>query len=80
MEIIKRTLFVLIMLLVVVLIWVGSYIYFKSSEMVIDPKAQEYTKQLSDSFNLEELEMISGRTQENFPVTPNVFLSLIEGN
>ncbi len=78
METIKRSLFVLIMLLVVVLVWVGLYVYFKSSEITINPNAQEHTNQLAESFNLEELEMVSERTANYFPVTPNVFLTLTE--
>ncbi len=80
MEIIKRSLFVLIMLLVVVLIWVGLSVYFKSSEITINPNVEEHTSQLGESFDLEELEKVSERTTNHFPVTPSVFLSLIERN
>lgn len=78
MEIIKKSLFALIMLLIVVLIWVGSYVYFKSSEITINPSAEEHTSQLKESFDLEELDIISEKTKDHFPVTPTVFLSLVE--
>ena len=80
MEIIKGSLFALVMLLVVVLIWVGLYIYFESSKVDINPNAQTYTPLLNESFDLDELEMITERTQNNFPVSPEVFLSLVERN
>jgi hypothetical protein len=78
MEIIKRTLFVLVALLVVVLVWVGLSVYFESSEVSIDPNAETYKTQLKDSFDIEELEMVYERTQDTLPITPEVFLSLVE--
>jgi hypothetical protein len=78
MDIIKRTLFVLVALLVVVLVWVGLSVYFESSEVSIDPNAETYKTQLKDSFDIEELEMVYERTQDTLPITPEVFLSLVE--
>jgi hypothetical protein len=78
MELIKRSMVALVMLLVVLLVWAGLYIYFESSKLDIDPKAEEHTTtQLNESFNLEELDNIVERTEENLPVSPEVFLSLI---
>jgi hypothetical protein len=80
MEIIKRVLFALILLFVVVVVWVGLYIYFESSQITIDPNAETYKTQIGETFDLDELEMISERTQDTLPVTPDVFLILVEGD
>jgi hypothetical protein len=76
MEIIKKSVFALVLLLVVVLVWVGLYIYFESSKIDINPNAETYTVQLADSFDLDELEKVADRTQKHFPVPPRVFFSL----
>jgi len=80
MDIIKRALFALVLLFVVVVAWVGLYVYFESSKMVLDPNAETYKTQIEESFDLNELDMITERTEDTLPVTPDVFLSLIEGN
>lgn len=77
MDIIKKSLFVLVLLLVVVLAWVGFSVYFQNSSVDINPNASSYTNQLKTSFDIEELEGISERTTEGFPVSPQEFLSLI---
>ena len=77
MDIIKKSLFVLVMLLVVVLAWVGSLIYFQNSNVDINPNASSYTGQLREKFDLDELELITDRTKNSFPVSPEEFLSLI---
>lgn len=77
MDIIKKTLVVLIMLLVVVLAWIGSLIYFQSTSIDVNPNANSYTGQIKNSFDLEELEKITERTEDSFPVSPEEFLSLI---
>lgn len=78
MQIINKTIAALILLLVVVILWVGTHIYFESTQVEMDPKVDSLTEQLSSSFDLEVLEEITERTEENFPVTPEVFLNLIE--
>ena len=78
MEIIKRTLAALVMLCVVILVWVGFYIYFESTNIDIDSNAENYTKQLKSNFDLEELKEISEKVENNFPVAPEVFLSLVD--
>ncbi len=78
MEIIKRTLAALVMLCVVILVWVGFYIYFESTNIDINSNAENYTKQLKSNFDLEELEEISEKVENNFPVAPEVFLSLVD--
>jgi hypothetical protein len=78
MEIIKRTLAALVMLCVVILVWVGFYIYFESTNIDIDSNAENYIKQLKSNFDLEELKEISEKVENNFPVAPEVFLSLVD--
>ena len=77
MDIIKKTMFALVLLLVVVLAWVGSSIYFQGSNVKINPNANSYTNQIRSTFDLEELKTITERTEESFPVSPEEFLSLI---
>ena len=77
MDIIKKATVPLIMLLFVVVAWVGFYIYYESSEIEINPLADSYVSQLQNSFDLEELEEVSKRTKEHFPVLPEVFFTLI---
>ena len=58
MEIIKKSIFLLIFLLVVVLAWIGTSIYFQKSEVSINPNASSYTDQLDAKFQLEELDKV----------------------
>jgi hypothetical protein len=78
MDVIKRSLFALVMLLVVVVIWVGLYVYFEGSKVKINPNAETYKTQLKESFDLKGLDEVYERTQESLPVTPEVFLSLVD--
>lgn len=78
MEIIKKTLAALILLLVVIVAWVGFHIYSESTKVVISPDVIQHTTQLGSSFDLDILEEVTERTEENFPVAPEVFLSLLE--
>lgn len=71
---------VLILLLVVVVAWVGSSIYFQRSEIDINPNARTYTEPLKQSFGIEELEKIVERTEGNLPISPQDFFNLVEDN
>lgn len=77
MDIIKKATVPLIMLLLVVVVWVGLYIYYESSEVEINPLADSYVSPLQNSFDLEELEEVSRRTKDHFPVLPEVFFTLV---
>jgi uncharacterized protein YpmB len=77
MDIVKKTMVPLIMLLIVVLVWVGFYIYFESSKVDVNPKAQEYTTQLQNSFDLDTLDTVSRKTKDHFPILPEVFFTLV---
>lgn len=80
MEILRKTMAALVLLLVVVMLWVGSHVYFESTQVEVDPKVDSFTEQLSSSFDLEVLDEITERTRENFPVAPEVFFNLVERN
>ena len=77
MDIIKKATIPLIMLLFVVVVWVGLYIYYESSEIKINPLAESYESPLQETFDLEELEEVDRRTKDHFPVLPEVFFTLV---
>ena len=76
MEIIKKSMVALVLLLVVVVLWVGLYIYFESSEIDINPNAESYVSQLQEKFDIEMLDEVTGRTESSFPISPEVYFSL----
>lgn len=80
MEMLKKAIIALILLGVVVLAWIGGSIYYQNTNIEVSPNAQEYTKTLRNSFDLEELEKITERTENSFPVSPSEFTVLIQGN
>jgi hypothetical protein len=80
MNVIKKSVFVLVLLLVVVIVWVASSIYFERSEVNINPNASSYTDQLEKNFNIEELEKIIEKTEESLPISPQDFFNLVEDN
>jgi hypothetical protein len=80
MEWVKKSLLALVLLLVVALIWVGSTIYFSSTDIDVNPNASSYTKQLSTSFDEDELNAVTERTSKSFSVSPSQFLNLTESS
>ncbi len=78
MDVIKKGIFALVLLLIVAVAWVSLKVYFDSSDIKIDPNASAYTKQLDPSFRTDELDSIIKKSKDAFPVTPEEFLSLIE--
>ena len=76
MKLLKQSLYVLVLLLVVVLAWVGFSAYFQSREVEVNPNAQNYTRNISSSFDTEEIESISIRIDESFPISPEAFFLL----
>jgi len=80
MEMLKKSIIVLILLGVVALAWVGGSIYYQNSSIDVDPNAQGLTKTLRPDFDVEELEKITSRTDNSFPVSPSEFTVLTEGN
>lgn len=80
MEWIKKSLIALILLLIVAVVWVGSTIYFSTNDVDVNPNASSYTKQLSTSFDEEELNLVTERTSKSFTVSPSQFLNLTESS
>lgn len=80
MEWIKKSLLALGLLLVVALAWVVSSIYFSSTNVDVNPNASSYTRQLSTSFNQDELGLVTERTGKSFTVSPSQFLNLTESS
>lgn len=78
MKLLKQSVFVLILLLIVVLAWVGFSAYFQTQEVEINPNAQNYTRSISASFDVEEIQGVSSRIEESFPVSPEEFFLLTE--
>lgn len=80
MEWIKKSVLALVLLLIVAVVWVGSTIYFSTNTVDVNPNASSYTKQLSTSFNQEELDAVTERTSGSFTVSPSQFLNLTESS
>jgi len=80
MELLRKAIIALILLGVVVLAWIGGSIYYQNNNIAVNPNAQGYTKVLRESFDLEELEKITERANNSFPVSPSEFTVLIQGN
>jgi len=80
MDILKRSLIAIVLLLVVVVAWVGASIYFKQTAVDVNPNAASYTKQIKSAFDTDELEVVTERTTKSFSVSPSEFLNLTEGS
>ena len=80
MEWIKKSLIALVLLLVVAIVWVGSTVYFSTNNVDVNPNASSYTKQLSTSFDQEELDLVTDRASKSFTVSPSQFLNLTESS
>ena len=78
MELIKKSIFALVLLLIVVLAWVVSSVYFQNTSIDVKPGVDSYTKSLKDTFDTETLDMVVERSEEAFPVSPDEFLTLTE--
>lgn len=80
MDLLKKSFFVIMLLFVVGIVWVGISIYFKESYVDVNPNAETYIRQMGSSFNTEELDLVTQRTEKSFSVSPSEFLSLTEGS
>ena len=78
MEIIKKSVFALVLLLIVVIAWIVSSIYFQRTFIDINPNAESYTGSIKETFDLEVLEEISERTKNSYPTSPQEFFRLRE--
>lgn len=78
MKLLKQSVYILILLLVVVVAWVGFSAYFQTRKVEINPNAQNYTRSISPNFDTEEIQGVSSRIEESFPVSPEEFFLLTE--
>jgi hypothetical protein len=78
MKMLKQSLYVLILLLVVVLVWVGLSAYLQTQAVDINPNATNYTRPIRSSFDIEEIEGVKIRIEKGFPVSPQEFFLLTE--
>lgn len=76
MGIAKKMLPILILLLIVAVIWVGVSLHSQNIDLDINPKADDFTAPISDSFDMDVVEKLSDKTQQSFPISPNEFLRL----
>lgn len=80
MDILKRSLIAIVLLLVVVVAWVGASIYFKQVAVDVNPNAASYTKQIKSAFDTDELDVVTQRTEKSFSVSPSEFLNLTQSS
>jgi high-affinity nickel permease len=78
MKLLKQSVYVLILLLVVVLVWVGLSAYFQTRDVEINPNAASYTRSIKATFDIEEIEAVNTRITEGFSVSPKEFFLLTE--
>jgi len=76
MEIVKRYIVGIVLLVIVAIIWVGLLVASDKMFSDLNPNASTYTKSLQKSFDLETLNKVSDRTTTSFPVLPSEFFKL----
>lgn len=80
MDLLKKSILALLLLLVVVLAWVGSSIYFKNYHTDVNPNATSYTQSMKNSFDSDELDKVTERTSASYSISPSEFLNLTKSN
>lgn len=80
MDTLKKFTMGLVLLAVVILAWVGFYIYFKQADIEINPNAASYTKAIDSTFDTDTLDMVNKKTESTLPVSPSEFLDLTQSN
>lgn len=78
MKLLRQSIYVLVLLLVVVLVWVGFSIYFQARDAEVNPNASNYTTHIDSTFDTEEINKINTRIDEGFSVSPEEFFLLTE--
>jgi len=78
MDILKKSVLATILLLVVAVAWVVASIYFKKSYVDVNPNANTYTRQMKNSFDTDELDVVTQKSETSFSVSPSEFLNLTE--
>ena len=76
MELFKKYLIGMVLILVVAIVW-GALIFVEKKVFVtLNPNASSYTKPIRPTFDDETLDEVSKRTNDSFPVLPREFLNL----
>jgi len=78
MEMLKKFFLALVLLLIVAVIWAGTTIYFKKSNVEVNSNASTYTRQIRGAFDTDELDIVTQKTESSFSVSPSEFLNLTE--
>ena len=76
MEIVKKYIVGIVILVVIIIIWLGLLFVSERSFSDINPNASTYVKPLGRTFDTETLERVSERTRNSFPVSPSEFFNL----
>ncbi|PKN02476.1 hypothetical protein CVU76_00335 [Candidatus Dojkabacteria bacterium HGW-Dojkabacteria-1] len=76
MEVVKKYIVGIVLLLVIVIIWLGLLFLSDTIFSTVNPKADSYVKPINKEFDMEMLEKVSERTESSFPVTPSEFFDL----
>lgn len=75
-EIIKKYIFAIILLLVVILAWAGFAFIYDTKESKENIEEGIYKTPLNKTFQKEELEEVYEKTSQKMPVPPKMFLNL----
>lgn len=74
----KELRFILVMMIVISIIWVGFGIFFSNNGVTINPNAQSYVKPINKAFDLDGFDQLVIRTEENLPVSPEDLRDLVQ--
>lgn len=80
MDLLKKSLLALVLLIVVAIAWVGTSVYFQSTQIGVNPNAKSYTKTLKSTFDTDEMDKVVERIQASYSITPSEFLNLSQAS
>lgn len=70
----KNLMALLILILAGIFVWVGFSVYFTVTGESNELNVESYTKHLKPNFDLEAIETVKERIDNNFKIDPQVFL------
>lgn len=76
MEVVKKYIVGIVLLLVIAIIWGGLQVISTRVFSEVNPNASSYTKPLNKNFDVATLDKITERTKTSFPVLPSEFFDL----
>lgn len=80
MEIVKKYITGIVLLIIVAIVWVGLLLISDKVFSEVNPNAQTYTKPLNKNFDTETLDKVNKRIADSFPILPSEFFNLKENN